>query len=462
MDTADDEDAGLFANWHLAAAHVGRPELDPMSDIAVGTGLLVALVLVFLTGIELAFAMVLVGFAGIWYFRSFDAALNVLAKDFLDVFTSYSFTVIPLFVLMGQLAFNSGIATKLYHAARSFVGHIPGGLALATIGGATAFKAISGSTLATTATFSSVAIPEMDRFGYRRTISTGVVASVGTIGMLIPPSGNLIIFAMLTEQSVGALFLAGIVPGLMIAAMFLLVVWAWCRLDPSVAPSADRLDWRERMRAVPQILWPAAIFVVVIGGLLVGLFTPTEAGAVGSMAVLLFTVAAGNLDWRGALKSVSESLRMACMVLALVAGSAVLGHMIAMAKIPTAVAAWMQDLALPPMVVVALIVLIYLIGGSFIDDIAFMILATPIFYPVVLANGIDPVWFAMIIAVTLMIGVIIPPVAVAAFVVHSITRESIAVVYRGIAPFLIALFAGLALLFAFPSIATWLPSVAGP
>lgn len=433
-----------------------------MSDIAVGTGLLVALVLVFLTGIELAFAMVLVGFAGIWYFRSFDAALNVLAKDFLDVFTSYSFTVIPLFVLMGQLAFNSGIATKLYHAARSFVGHIPGGLALATIGGATAFKAISGSTLATTATFSSVAIPEMDRFGYRRTISTGVVASVGTIGMLIPPSGNLIIFAMLTEQSVGALFLAGIVPGLMIAAMFLLVVWAWCRLDPSVAPSADRLDWRERMRAVPQILWPAAIFVVVIGGLLVGLFTPTEAGAVGSMAVLLFTVAAGNLDWRGALKSVSESLRMACMVLALVAGSAVLGHMIAMAKIPTAVAAWMQDLALPPMVVVALIVLIYLIGGSFIDDIAFMILATPIFYPVVLANGIDPVWFAMIIAVTLMIGVIIPPVAVAAFVVHSITRESIAVVYRGIAPFLIALFAGLALLFAFPSIATWLPSVAGP
>lgn len=432
-----------------------------MSDVLVGSGLLVLLVLIFLTGIELAFAMVLVGFAGIWYFRSFDAALNVVAKDFLDVFTSYAFTVIPLFVLMGQLAFNSGIATKLYRAARSFVGHVPGGLALATIGGATTFKAISGSTLATTATFSSVAIPEMDRYGYKRTISTGVVASVGTIGMLIPPSGNLIIFAMLTEQSVGTLFLAGIVPGLMIAAMFLVVVWAWCRLDPGVAPSAERYGWADRLRAVPQVLWPAVIFAIVIGGLLLGFFTPTEAGAVGAMAVLLFTVVARDLDLRGAVKSISESLRMACMVLVLVAGSAVLGHMIAMSKIPMAVATWTQGLALPPMVIVAVIVLIYLIGGSFIDDIAFMILATPIFYPVILGLGVDPVWFAMIIAVTLMIGVIVPPVAVAAFVVHSITRERISVVYRGIAPFLLALFLGLALLFAFPSIATWLPAVAG-
>jgi len=433
-----------------------------MSDVAVGCTALVLLLLLFMTGIELAFAMTLVGFLGIAYFRSFDAALNLVAKDFFDVFTSYGFTVIPLFVLMGQAAFNSGMAEKLYTTARRFVGHVPGGLALATIGGATIFKSISGSTLATTATFSSVAIPEMDRYGYSRKLSTGVVASVGTIGMLIPPSGNLIIFAMITEQSVGQLFLAGIVPGLMIAAFFLVVVLGWCRIDPSVAPRAERVGWAARMQGLPLVIWPAAIFLIVIGGLLGGLFTPTEAGAVGALAVLTVTLGSGDLGLRKMLKSISESLRMACMVLVLIAGSAVLGHMVAMAKIPMVVAAWTQGLAVPPMVILGMIVLIYLIGGSFIDDIAFMILATPIFFPVVLQLGVDPIWFAMIIAVTLMIGVIIPPVAVAAFIVRSITRESIWVVYRGVTPFLIALFVGLGLLFAFPGIATWLPSLAAP
>lgn len=432
-----------------------------MSDVAIGCGALAVLVLLFLTGIELAFAMVLVGFAGIVYFRSFDAALNVVAKDFFDVFTSYGFTVIPLFVLMGQAAFNSGMAAKLYATARNFVGHVPGGLALATIGGATIFKAISGSSLATTATFSSVAIPEMDRYGYSRKLSTGVVASVGTIGMLIPPSGNLIIFAMITEQSVGQLFLAGIVPGLMIAFFFLLIVVGWCRIDPGVAPKAARAGWSARLKGLPTVVWPALIFAVVIGGLLGGLFTPTEAGAVGALAVVAMTLGTRALTGRALLKSISESLRMACMVLMLVAGSAVVGHMIAMSKIPMVIATWTQGLALPPLVILGAIVLIYLIGGSFIDDIAFMILATPIFYPVVLKLGVDPIWFAIVIAVTLMIGVVIPPVAVAAFIVRSITRESIWLVYRGIAPFLIALFVGLALLFAFPGIATWLPSSVG-
>lgn len=431
-----------------------------MSDVVVGCGALVVLLLLFMTGIELAFAMALVGFAGVAYFRSFDAALNLLAKDFFDVFTSYGFTVIPLFVLMGQVAFNSGMAEKLYVVARRFVGHVPGGLALATVVGATLFKSISGSTLATTATFSSVAIPEMDRYGYSRKLSAGVVASVGTIGMLIPPSGNLIIFAMITEQSVGQLFLAGIVPGLMIACFFLVVVLGWCRIDPAAAPTAERCGWGERLKGLPLVLWPSVIFAVVIGGLLGGLFTPTEGGAVGSMAVLALTLGTGDLRLRAMLKSISESLRMACMVLLLIGGSTVLGHMVAMSKIPMVVSAWTQSLALPPLVIVGIILLVYLIGGSFIDDIAFMILATPIFYPVVLQLGIDPIWFAMIIAVTLMIGVIIPPVAVAVFIVRSVTGESVGVVYAGVMPFLIALFLGLALLFAFPGIATWLPSLA--
>lgn len=429
-----------------------------MTDVATGVVALVALLVLFLSGIELAFAMTIIGFVFFAWFRSFDAALNLMAKDFFDTFTSYGFTVIPLFVLMGQVAYNSGMAEKLYRTARGFVGHVPGGLALATVVGATIFKSISGSTLATAATFSSVAIPEMDKYGYGRRLSTGVVASVGTIGMLIPPSGNLIIYAMITEQSVGKLFLAGIVPGLVIALFFLLVVLGWCRIDPSIAPRGPRLEWRERLKGVPLVVWPAVIFVVVIGGLLSGAFTPTEAGAVGSIAVLALTLGNGDLGSSAFLKSVSESLRMGCMVLMLIAGSAVLGHMVAMSKIPLAVAAWTQGLDVAPIVIVGMIVLVYLIGGSFIDDIAFMILATPIFHPVVVQLGFDPVWFAMVIAVTLMIGVVIPPVAIAVFIVKNITKERVSVVYRGVAPFLIALFVGLGLLFAFPEIATWLPS----
>jgi tripartite ATP-independent transporter DctM subunit len=339
------------------------------------------------------------------------------------------------------------------------VGHVPGGLALATVGGATLFKAISGSTLATAATFSGVAIPEMDKYGYSRKLSTGVVASVGTIGMLIPPSGNLIIFAMITEQSVGKLFMAGLVPGLIIASLFLVVIAVWCRINPSLAPKGPLVGWRERMRSVPSVLWPLVIFAVTIGGLLGGFFTPTEAGAVGSIAVLTLTMSMRDLGFRGFVRSLSESLRMACMVLMLLGGSAVLGHFIAMSKIPVVVATWALGLQINPYAIIGLIVLIYLLGGSFVDDIAFMILATPIFYPVVMQLGFDPIWFGIIIGVTLMIGVIIPPVAVAVFVVKTITKESIWLVYRGVTPFLVALFIALGLLFIFPGLATCLPAL---
>jgi C4-dicarboxylate transporter, DctM subunit len=358
---------------------------------------------------------------------------------------------------MGQAAFNSGMAEKLYGTTRKFVGHVPGGLALATVVGATIFKAISGSTLATAATFSGVAIPEMDKYGYSRLLSTGVVASVGTIGMLIPPSGNLIIYAMITEQSVGKLFLAGIIPGLIIAFFFLLVVIGWVKINPSLAPKGPKFNWGERMRGVPMIIWPLVIFTITIGGLLAGLFTPTEAGAVGAIAVLALTMLKKDLDFKGFVRSVRESIRMACMVLLLIAGSQVLGHLVEMSRIPAVVATWTLGLHIHPYIVVVLIIFIYLLGGSFIDDIAFMILATPIFYPVIQQLGFDPIWFAMIIAVTLMIGVIIPPVAVAVFVVKTITKESIWLVYKGVTPFIIALVVGLGLLFAFPGIATWLP-----
>jgi len=428
-----------------------------MHEATIGCIGLFLLLALFLTGIELAFAMTFIGFAGFAVLRSLPAAVDLLAKDFFDTFASYAFVVIPLFVLMGQIAYNSGIAEKMYGTSRKFVGHVPGGLALATVVGATIFKAISGSSLATAATFSSVAVPEMDRYGYSRKLSTGVVASVGTLGILIPPSGTMIILAMITNQSIGKLFLAGIAPGLLIAALFLATIVVWCRINPSLAPRGPVAGWKERVRAVPQVFWPLLIFAVTVGGLLAGFFTPTEAGSVGSIAVLLLTMLRRDLGFKGFVKSVRESLRMGCMVLMLIGGSAVLGHFVVVSKIPGIVAEWTLGLPLPTYLIMAVILFIYLIGGSFVDDMAFMILATPIFFPVAVKLGYNPIWFAVAIGVTLMIGVITPPVAVAAFIVKNITRESIVRIYKGVLPFLITLVACLIMLFLFPELATWLP-----
>ena len=428
-----------------------------MNEVLIGCIGLCLLLALFLTGIELAFAMTFVGFVGFAILRSLPAAVDLLAKDFFDAFASYAFVVVPLFVLMGQVAFNSGIAEKMYGTSRRFVGHVPGGLAMATVVGATIFKAISGSSLATAATFSSVAIPEMDKCGYSRKLSTGVVASVGTLGILIPPSGTLIILAMITDQSIGKLFLAGIVPGLLIAVLFLVTIAVWCRTNPSLAPRGQAASWKERARSVPQIFWPLLIFVITVGGLLAGYFTPTEAGAVGAIAVLVLTLSKRDLDSKGFAKSVRESLRMGCMVLMLIGGSAVLGHFVIISKIPGIVAAWTLSLPLPSQVIIAVILLIYLIGGSFVDDMAFMILATPIFFPVAMKLGYDPIWFCIVIGVTMMIGVITPPVAVAAFIVKNITHEPIGRIYKGVLPFLITLVLCLLLLFVFPELATYLP-----
>jgi C4-dicarboxylate transporter, DctM subunit len=245
----------------------------------------------------------------------------------------------------------------------------------------------------------------------------------------------------------------------LIAVMFLITIIAWCRINPSLAPRGQAVDWKERFRSVPQIFWPLLIFSITIGGLLAGFFTPTEAGSVGAITVLALTILKGDLDSKGFIKAVSESLRMGCMVLMLIGSSAVLGHFVVISKIPSVVAAWTLSLPLHPYAIIAMIMFIYLLGGSFIDDVAFMILATPIFFPVAIKLGFDPIWFSIIIGVTLMIGVVIPPVAVAAFVVKSITKESMSVVYKGILPFLLSLFFCLALLFVFPDLATYLPRI---
>ena len=428
-----------------------------MNEVMAGLMGLVLVLALFFTGIELGFAMAVVGFLGFSYVVSFKAGLNLLAKDVFEVLSSYGFTVIPLFIFMGQIAFNAGVAKRLYDTAYKFIGHIPGGLAMATVGGATAFKAICGSSPATAATFASMAVPEMDRYGYNKKLSPGIVASVGTLGILMPPSVTLIVFGIITEQSIGKLFLAGLIPGLLIAFFFILIIGVWCRIDPTLGPKGQKSSWKDRISSLPEVLWVGIIFFLVIGGLMNGFFTPTEAGSIGTFAVLLLSLVKKDLTWKGYVKSIQESLRTACMVLMLIVGSTILGHFLAVTKIPMQAADWVIALNFPRELTMVIIALIYLLGGSFIDDLAFMILATPIFYPVILKLGYDPIWFGMIIGITVMIGVVIPPVAINVFVVKNITKVPFGVIYRGVYPFLISLAFCAVLLFLFPSLALYLP-----
>ena len=430
-----------------------------MSETIVGITGIFVLLLLFATGIELGFAMGLVGFVGFAYLNGFHSAINLLSRDVYDVFTNYGYTVFPLFVLMGQIGFNAGIAVRLYDAAHKFIGHVPGGLAMATVMGATGFKTICGSSAATAATFASVAIPQMERYGYDKKLSTGVVATVGSLGCIIPPSVVLIILGILTEQSIGQLFLAGVIPGLIIAVFFMGIIYGWAKINPAIAPKSEPSTWKARVRTLPEVFWIMVVFLLVVGGIMEGFFTPTEAGAVGTFAVLLLAILKRDMTFKMYVKSVKEALRTAIMILMLVAGSTVLGHFITITNIPQNTAEWVAGLPVNRYLIMILICIIYQVGGSFIDDLTFMILATPIFYPVALKLGFPPIWFGIMIAVVEMIGVVIPPVAICVFVVKNITKVPVGVIYRGVAPFLISLMVVWGLLFFFPQLALWLPSV---
>jgi tripartite ATP-independent transporter DctM subunit len=360
---------------------------------------------------------------------------------------------------MGQIAFNAGIAKRLYDTSHKFIGHIPGGLAMATVGGAAAFGAITGSSPATAATFASVAIPEMDRYDYDKKLSTGIVSSVGTLGSLIPPSVTLIVYGIITEQSIGRLFLAAVIPGWLISIFLFSIVYGWCRMNPGLGPKGEKSTWKERIISLKDVIWSMVIFIVVIGGLTWGFFTPTEAGSIGAFAVLLISVVKRDINFNGFLKSVTEALRTACMVLVLIAGSTIFGHFLIVTKIPIHAADWIAELPYPHFLIMIFILLIYEIGGSFIDDLAFMVLATPIFFPVVLKLGYDPIWFGVILHIFVMIGCLIPPVAINVFVVKNITKVPFGVIYKGVLPFLIGLILCAALLFLFPQLALFLPSV---
>ena len=430
-----------------------------MNEITIGITALVVLLGLFLTGMELAFAMAVIGVAGVAVLISPKAALSLLANDFYDSLESYGMTVVPLFVLMGQITFNSGIAGRLYNSAHKFLGHLPGGLAIATVAGAVLFKAICGSAGATVATFASFAVPEMDKYGYDRKLSTGIVATVGVLGALIPPAVILIILAIITGESTGKLFLAGVFPALMLAFFFAAIIFGWARVNPKIGPKSEKCTWGERARSLSAVVWPLVIFMIMIGGMTYGFFTPTEAGSVGTFAVLLLCLLKKDINFDGIRKSVREALRTSCMVFLMVAGANMLGHFVTAANLSFAAADWVSSLPLHRHAIMVVICMVYIVGGTFIDDLAFLILATPIFLPIMTQMGYNTIWICILLSIVMGIGSSIPPLAMNVFIVKNITKENVSTIYKGVSPFLVALIVGVVLLFIFPELALYLPSV---
>ncbi|RJP78319.1 MAG: TRAP transporter large permease [Desulfobacteraceae bacterium] len=422
-------------------------------------GILILMVLIFLET-PVGFAMAIIGITGFGYIISIDAALNMLAKDLFDVFGSYNLTVIPLFILMGQVAFHAGISSRLFHAAYKFMGHWPGGLAIATIGACAGFSAICGSTNATAATMASVTLPEMKKYGYKDSLATGVVAAGGSLGILIPPSVIFIIYGIMTEQSIGKLFMAGILPGILLTILFILAILIWTTVQPELAPRGPAADLKDKIQSLYGLIETILLFIMVMGGLFLGLFTPTEAGAVGAFGTIIISMLRRKIDFSGLVQSLLETTRISCMILVIVAGATVFGHFLAITRIPFDIANWVSGLSLPPYAIMGLIILVYLAGGCFIDALALIMLTVPIFYPVIDSLGYDPIWFGVVIVLVTQIGVITPPVGINVYVVNSVARDvPLQTIFKGVIPLLIALLVATVLLIPFPQIATFLPGL---
>jgi tripartite ATP-independent transporter DctM subunit len=404
--------------------------------------------------------MASVGVLGFALVVNTHAAFSMITSDLYQTLSSYSLTVIPLFVFMGQVAFHAGISRRLYNAAYHWLGPLPGGLAMATVGACTGFGAICGSGPATAATMASVALPEMKRYKYDMELASGTVAAGGSLGMLIPPSVVFIVYAIMTEESVGKLFIAGILPGILIALLFCLSIYLHCRFRPHLGPRAPRSSWGTKIRALAGVSETLVLFFVVIGGMFAGFFTPTEAAAIGAGGTLLLAVIQRRLSWASFIRSLQETVRTSCMVMIIVSGAVMFGHFLAVTRIPFELASWLTGLPLPPWAIVGFIILFYLIAGCFIDALGLILLTIPIFYPVIEGLGYDLVWFGVIIVVVTQMGVISPPVGVNAYVVSGIERDiALQTVFKGVLPFLFCLIVAAALLVAFPSISLWLPSL---
>jgi tripartite ATP-independent transporter DctM subunit len=430
-----------------------------MSHDAVAIIGFVSLFVLILLRVPIGMAMGLVGVAGFGYLASGNAALKIVGHTTMRTVTDFNFAVVPLFLLMGAFATTSGMSRELFRSANTFVGHLRGGLGIATIAACGGFAAICGSSVATAATFSRVAYPEMIRHHYPKSFATGVIAAGGTLGIMIPPSTVLAVYGLITEQDVGKLFVAGIIPGIIALLMYMATISIIGYVRPGFLPAGERASWRERIASLRDIWATVLLFAFVIGGIYGGMFTATEAAGMGAGGAFLLGILRRRLSGKDILRSLLESTRTTAAVFTILIGAMLFGYFLTITQTPQKVTEFLTGLGLGPYGILTLILLMYLVLGCLMDALAMIILTVPIVFPVIKQLGFDPIWFGVVVVMTVELGLIHPPVGMNIFVIKSVIDDvKISTIFYGVLPFIITDILRLILLVAFPILAMWLPS----
>jgi C4-dicarboxylate transporter DctM subunit len=430
-----------------------------MSTDAVAIIGFVSLFALMLLRVPVGMAMGLVGVTGFGYLVGGGPALKMVGQTSMRTVTDYNFAVVPMFLLMGSFASTSGMSRELFRGANAFMGHLRGGLGIATIAACGGFAAICGSSVATAATFSRVAYPEMRRFGYPQSFSTGVIAAGGTLGIMIPPSTVFAVYGLITEQDVGKLFIAGVLPGALAVSMYMLTITIIGMVRPGFLPAGKRASWPERIAALKEIWATMLLFIFVIGGIYGGLFTATEAAGMGAAGAFLIGIARRRLSGPDIRRSLLEATRTTAAVFTVLIGALLFGYFLTVTQTPQKVTEFLTGLGLGRYGVLALIMLLYLVLGCLMDALAMIILTVPIIFPVIIALGFDPIWFGVLIVMTVELGLIHPPVGMNIFVIKSVVEDvRISTIFYGVLPFIVTDILRLIILIAFPIIALYLPS----
>jgi C4-dicarboxylate transporter, DctM subunit len=428
------------------------------TDAVAVIGFLVLFALMLLR-VPVGMAMGLVGVTGFGYIVGGGPTLKMIGQTSMRTVTDYTFGVIPMFLLMGAFVTVSGMSRELFRAANTWLGHLRGGLGFATILACGGFAAISGSSVATAATFSTVAYPEMRRYNYPQSFACGVVAAGGSLGAMLPPSTVLAVYGIITEQDIGKLFVAGILPGLLAICMYITTIVIMGLVRPGFLPSGKRASWKERLESVREVWAPLLLFVFVIGGLYGGWFTPTEAGGMGAAGAFIIGVLRGRLSRKDIRASLLQATRTAAAVFTVLIGALLFGYFLTVTQTPQKITMFLTGLGLGRYGVLALIMLMYLMLGCLMDALAMVILTVPIMFPVILSLGFDPIWFGVIIVMTVELGLIHPPVGMIVFVIKSVVHDvDFLTIFKGVLPFIVTDLIRLTILIAFPMIALYLPS----
>jgi len=438
---------GQELSWHFSPSIFGL----------IGVGVLILLLF---SGLEIGLVMALVGFLGMAYLSTSGSALGLLMTVPYSTMASYSLSVVPLFILMGAFAFRSGISKELYLTAHKWLGHMRGGLAMATVAACAGFAAVSGSSIATAATFGTVALPEMKRYKYDDKLATGCIAAGGTIGILIPPSVILVMYGILTGQSIGKLFAAGFIPGVLEAVFYMITIYILCKRDPLLGPSAGRTTLTDKFISLKGAWAMLVIFGVVMGGIYMGIFSPTEAAGVGAFCTFILGVSRRKLSWGSFTDAIMETGKTTAMIFLFLIGGMILGYFLAVTRLPFTIANFVAGLTVNRYIILGAIILIYFFLGSIMSSMAMIILTVPIFFPVVMSLGFDPIWFGILIVRVCEVGVITPPVGMNVYIIHGIAKDiPMSTIFRGIVPFLIADVCHIAMLIAIPQLSLFLPSL---